>query len=328
MKKKIFTVLVAFIMLLGSLSVSAGEDVISGGISELSLAAERYYYTNAAISDMTITKVSDSLYQIYYYDISTAKGLTATLYLTAWGTWNLGDWTVNNSYISKTVIGGGTDWEYVFRVRNPVNGTMEFVGGNHGSEVLKSLSMYDAVTGEVFDLEVGESKYVNRLVITEHTSLLLGNLDHLPFANVTRKYTFIGNRIHLDCDIEFIRDVKMALSYSAMACVNKDFGRYATFSDSTAVTTGARGTCTKAYLGKTEAMSCTFSGDNPMATVKVGIYNKSDMTDNFSNVDKTFLWDMSEGYNKLYFSRGSLTERNLISEGTKWDFGTYWEINL
>ena len=75
-------------------------------------------------------------------------------------------------------------------------------------------------------------------------------------------------------------------------------------------------------------MGCTLSGDNPMVTVDVGIYNKADMTDNFSGDEKTFLWDMSEGYNKLYFSRGSIFERELITQGTKWDFGTYWQVNL
>ncbi len=326
MKKKVILFIVILTMLFDAVTINA-SDIISGGISELALAAERYYNTNVAYSDMIIERVKDHIYEIYYYHPN-GKSLTASFYRTDWGTWNLGDWKVSSSGVTKTVVGGGTDWEYVFRVINPVSYNLEFTGGNHGSEVLNSITMYDSVTGETFSLNVGESKYVNRLVIEENTSILLGNLNYLPYANVNRKYTFVGNRINLDCKIEFVRDVKMALSYSAMASVNKDFGRYCMFDDGTYVSTMGKGDCSGEYLGRRESMTATLTGDDVTASVTVGIYNKKDMTDNFSNSDKTFIWDMSESYNKVYFSKGNITELNTVTTGTLWDFGTYWKINL
>ena len=326
MKKKVILFIVILTMLFDGITINA-SDIISGGISELSLAAERYYNTKIAYSDMIISLTRDNMYEVYYYHAN-GKNLAASLYLTEWGTWNLGEWKITANGQTKPIIGGGTDWEYVFRVINPVSYNLEFTGGNHGSEKLNSISMFDSVTGEVFELGVGESKYVNRLVIVENTSILLANLDYLPYANVERTYTFVGNRINLDCKIEFVRDVKMALSYSAMASVDKDFGRYCMFDDGTYVSTSGKGTSSNHYLGHRDSMTATLTGDDVTASLTVGIYNKKDMTDNFSNMDKTFIWDMSPEFNKVYFSRGNLTELETITTGTVWDFGSYWKINL
>lgn len=326
MRKKITAFMLAFVLLFVPVEINAA-NIISDGISGLSLAADRYYNTNIKYADMIVTKVNDEKYSIYYYHES-GKSLTAQLYLTEWGTWNLGDWTLNNRGVNKTVIGGGTDWEYVFRVTNPTSQNLEFTGGNHGSEVCNYLTMYDSITGEVFELSNGQSKYVNRLVIEESTTILQANISYLPYANVIRKYTFTGDTINLDCKIEFVKDIKMSCSYSAMASVSKDFGTNCTFSDGTEVITSQKGFCSGKYMGNTEALSCTLTGSDPSASVTVGIYNKKDMTDNFSNRDKTFIWDMTEDFNKVYFSRENITDLNVIRAGTVWDFGTYWKINL
>ena len=325
MKRKIVLFFLLVVLIFNSVNVNA--EVISDGIGDINLAAERYYYTNVAYNDIIITRSALDKYEIFHINPN-QKSLTATMYLTEWGVWNLGEWNLTTETGTKTIVGGATDWEYVLRVENPITQNLEFTGGNHGSEKFVSMGMYDAVTGEVFNLEVGESKYANRLVIEEKTALLLGELEYMPYANVTRKYTFLGDRINLDSTIEFIRDTRLALSYSAMACVNKDFGRYCMFDDGFYVETAPKGECSRTYLGNRASMTAKLSGDDSEASLTVGIYNKKDMTDNFSNKDKTFIWDMSEGYNKLYFSRAKNAGTELIRSGTVWDFGSYWKINL
>ncbi|MGM9552612.1 MAG: hypothetical protein ACI3XA_10195 [Clostridia bacterium] len=324
--KKITAIILILIMAFSSVNVYASK-VVSDGIAELVLETHRYYNTNIAHCDMTVLRPKQNMYEMYYTD-NKGKHIVVQFCRTEWGTWNLGDMKIGNRYTENVVIGGGTDWEYVFRVFNPVTQNLEFTGGNHGSERLVSLSMMDAVTGEVFSLEVGQSKYVNRLVIVENTTILLANEEHLPYANVERVYTMVGDTVNLDTKVEFVRDVKMALSYTAMASVNKDFSRYCNFDDDLYVRTTPKGETNGERQGNTEAMVCHLSGDNPLATVTVGIYNKNDMTDNFSNNDKTFIWDMSEEYNKLYFSKYNLTSLNLVTKGTVWNLGAYWKIDM
>lgn len=326
MIKRAVLIVLSVIMALVPVEVSAAEP-ISDTFDALALEAQRFYNTNVAFSDMIITKTNENRFDIVHYTQG-GNTLTTQLYKTEWGTWNLGDMSYSDCNMTKTVIGGATDWEYVFRVENPINHNLEFTGGNHGNEVLKSIGMYDVVTGETFNLEVGESKYVNRLVVEENTTIKLGNVDYLNYADVKRVYTFVGKTVNLDCEIVFTRDVKMALSYSAMACVNKDFSRYCFFDNGTYVTTEAKGNASKKYYGNVSSTECVLSGDDPSVKVKVGIYNPKDMTDNFSNRDKVFLWDMTEEFNKLYFSKYDMTSLTKVVSGTQWTFGSYWSVDI
>ncbi len=326
MLKRILLIVLTITLAMSCINAHAA-GFITNSITDLSIEAQHYYNTKIDYDDMVVTRVNEELYEVMHYTQS-GKQLVLQLYKTAWGTWNLGNFNIVDNDHVKTVIGGGTDWEYVFRVFNPINQNLEFTGGNHGSEVCKSLNMYDSVTGLAVAPNVGESVYVNRLVIVEETTILLANVDYLPYADVKRVYTIVGDTVNLDCEITFTRDVKMAQSYSAMASINKDFSRYSNFNDLAYHKTEAKGAYTGKYYGHVPASKCKLWGDDPSATVEVGIYNETDMTDNFSNRDKTFIWDMSEGYNKLYFSKYNMTMLNQVDAGTVWNFATYWKVNV
>lgn len=326
MHKKIISITIAIMMLFEIHGVQA-SDVVSKGLSELALSAQHYYDTSVAEADMVVERSDESSYKISYI-LEDGTEYCVNLNLMEWGTWNLGDMNFTKYGVKKTIVGGSTDWEYVFRIFNPITQTLEFTGGNHGSEKLSSIKMYDDVTKEEISLEVGQVISVRRLVIEEDTVLLIAGNELLPYANVNRKYTVVGTTVSLDSRIEFVRNVQMALSYSAMASVNKDFGIYCSFDDEYYARASAKGSCTNEYLGEVAASVCTLSGDDPSATLTVGIFNKEDMTDNFGNDNKTFLWDMSENFTKLYFSKYKMSTVSNISMGTVWNFATFWRANL
>lgn len=323
--KRWIAVFLCIVTVLLSVSVCEASKTLGDGMRDLNLAAQRYYETKIAYSSMMVGRPDEGMYVISYLS-ETGSVISWQLRLTEWGTWNLGEAWIEKDGVVKSVMGGDTDWEYVFRVVNPITQNLEFTGGNHGSERLVSLKMTDGVTGEAIALNVGESTVSARLVVEENTTVLLADKDYLPYAKVKRVYTFVGNRVNLDCDIEFARDVQMARSYTAMACISKDFARYCNFDGIMGVQTSAKGVKGNQYLGNCEAMECTLWGDDPTAKVRIGIYNRKDMTDNFSNKDKTFIWDMSENYNKVYFSKYDITVPVTVKTGTRWDFGTFWEI--
>lgn len=326
MFKKIFVIVLSLIIAFGSVQTEAA-GIITSTMIDLSREAQHYYNTHVAYANMTISRPDETSYVVTHI-APNGKTVSVKLYQTDWGTWNLGDMKFSDGFTEKIVIGGATDWEYVFRVYNPVSDTLDFVGGNHGNEVMNSIEFSEGVTGEKFVLAVGESRYVARLVIEENTTVKITDLDYLKFANVKRLYTIVGDTVNLDCTVEFIRDVKMALSYTAMASINKDFSRYCNFENIAYSQCEPKGTFSNKKYGNVAASVCTLNGDDPSATVTVGIYNEKDMTDNFSNKDKTFIWDMSVGYNKLYFSKYDMTILNTIKSGTVWNFASYWKLNL
>lgn len=326
MVKKIFTVVLTFVLALGAVQIEAA-GIITDTMTDLSREALHYFNTQVAMANMTLSRPSETSYVVSHVSQS-GRVINVQLYLTEWGTWNLGNMSISDGYTEKVVIGGATDWEYVFRVYNPIGDTLDFVGGNHGNEVLNSIEFREGVTGESFSLEVGESRYVARLVIEENTTVKIADVEYLHFANVKRLYTIVGDTVNLDCTVDFIRDVKMSLSYTTMACINKDFSRYCNFEGIAFSKCEPYGTYSNKKYGNVAASVCTLNGDDTSATVTVGIYNESDMTDNFSNKEKTFIWDMSESFNKLYFSKYDMTVLNKITAGTQWNFASYWKVNL
>ncbi len=326
MKKKLAAVTMAIMTLFASVSAQASE-VISEGFSDMALTAQHYYNTNVAEYPMTLSHPNENMYVIESVSLA-GKRTELTLIKKEWGTWNLGDFNFYDEGIQKNVIGGNTDWEYTFKMLNQVTQMGEFVGGNHGSEEFVSLELKDGVSGESFTMNAGDVKDVKRLVIKEKTRLLINNNKLLPFAEVERTYTVTGNTVTLDTDIEFIRDVQLGLSYSAMACINKDYGRFCNFDGLEYVAAEGKGKSTDAWLGNMPAVRCDIHGDDPSVAVYVGIFNKKDMTDNFSNSDKVFLWDMDDKYTKLYFSRFSKGSLETVNTGTKWHFSAYWQVNI
>ncbi len=326
LKKKLAAIIAAIMTLFVSVSAQASE-VIADGFSDMALMAQHYYNTNVAEYPMTLSHPNENMYVIESTSPS-EKRTELTLIKKEWGTWNLGDFNFYDAGIKKNVLGGNTDWEYTFTVFDPIAQKNAFVGGNHGSEKLIDISFANGVTGEKIELAVGESANVGRLAITEKTLLMIENKETLSFAELTRLYTVVGTTVTLDTDVVFTRDAQMAISYSAMACINKNFGRYCTFDKDMSVTTEGYGNCSNARFGYTEAMSCELHGDDTSAKVTVGIFNRKDMTDNFSNSSKVFLWDMSEAYTKLYFSRFSQSAFETVPLGTKWHFSAYWDVNI
>ena len=326
MFKRIFSVMLVFILAFSSVQIEAA-GLVNDLMTDLSREAQHFYNTQVAMANMTVSRPSANSYVVSYVDQS-GKTITTQLYKTAWGTWNLGDMKLSDGYTEKTVIGGATDWEYVFRIYNPVSQSLEFMGGNHKNEKLNSIELKDGVTGESFSLEVGQSRYVARLVIVENTTIKADNVDYLQFADVERVYTIVGNTVNLDCKVTFTRDVKMALSYTAMASINKDFSRYCNFEGLAFSKCEPYGKYSNKKYGNVPASICTLNGDDTQATVTVGIYNEQDMTDNFSNREKTFIWDMSEEFNKVYFSRFDMSTTKLVTQGTVWNLASYWKVNI
>ncbi|MBR5535522.1 MAG: hypothetical protein IKU60_02615 [Clostridia bacterium] len=326
MLRRCFIFTLALIIAFGGVQIEAA-GLITDTMTDLSREAQHYYNTCLAFANMTISRPDEATYLISHMTQS-GRSVNIHLYLTEWGTWNLGDMRLSDGISEKVVIGGGTDWEYVFRVYNPITDTLDFVGGNHGSEALNSIEFREGVTGEAFTLNVGESRYVARLVIEENTTIKITNTDYLDFANVTRLYTIVGDTVNLDCRVAFTRDVKLAQSFSAMACINKDFSRYCNFEGIAFSKCEPYGSFSNKKYGNVAASVCTLNGDDPSATVTVGIYNEKDMTDNFSNKDKTFIWDMSAEFNKLYFSKYDMTVLNTVRTGTEWNFAAYWKVNV
>lgn len=326
MVKRIFTVILSFVMLFGSVRLEAA-GLITDTMTDMSREAQHYFNTQIAMANMTVSRPEETSYVVSHVTQS-GKVISLQLYLTEWGTWNLGNMKLSDGFTEKVVIGGGTDWEYVFRVYNPIADTLDFVGGNHGNEILNSIEFREGVTGESFSLNVGEARSVARLVIEENTTVKVSDVGYLNFANVKRLYTIVGDTVNLDCTVDFTRDIKMALSYTAMACINKDFSQYCNFEGIAFSKCEPRGMFSNKRYGNVAASVCTLNGDDPSATVTVGIYNERDMTDNFSNKDKTFIWDMSENYNKLYFSKYDMTTLHTVRAGEQWKFASYWKVNL
>ncbi|MBQ6796104.1 MAG: hypothetical protein IJO83_08200 [Clostridia bacterium] len=326
MVKRFLAVVLTIIMVFGAVNIEAA-GIITETMTDMSREVQHYFYTQLATATMTVSRPSETNYIVSHISQS-GRAVNVNLYLTEWGTWNLGNMTITDGYNEKVVIGGATDWEYVFRVYNPISDTLDFVGGNHGHERLNSIVFKEGVTGEVFSLNVGEYRYVSRLVIEENTTVKVSEVDYLDFANVKRVYTIVGDTVNLDCMVEFTRDIKMALSYTTMACINKDFSRFCNFEGMAFSKCEPRGTSSNMKYGNVPASVCTLNGDDPTATVTVGIYSEKDMTDNFSNREKTFIWDMSENYNKLYFSKYDMTTLNTIRAGEVWNFASYWKVNL
>lgn len=321
--KRTAAVAVSLILIFASLTAEASQSV-ANALTDTVLMAKRHYVTKEIADGITAERTSDGEYR-FLYTTPGGKNYAVTMNLKDWGVWNLGDMRFGTENLEKTIIGGDTDWEYVIRVFNPVSLQSVFTGGNHENESLVGIKMYDGETMEEFSLEAGQSREAKRIVVEEDTQLLLNSA---PYANVKRKYTFSGTTVSLDSKIEFTKTMNLVTSYSAMACVNKDFGRYCDFGGSAIAATEPKGYTSGQYVGRVGAMMCSLSGEDKSATLTVGIFNRKDMTDNFSNFEKTFYWDISADYGKLYFSKYELSGLNEVKEGTVWDFGAFWQANI
>ncbi len=257
----------------------------------------------------------------------TYKGnpLTLTFDKKAWGTWNIGTFSYNNTALA----GGGTDWEYVYRAGKS-SGYTPFCGGNHENETLIDIKFYDGATGKEIVLKSGQSVDINSLVIVEETKIN-HHQSAETWCDVVRTYFVSGNRIYLEVDYEITADTYFGLSYTAMFPVSKKYGRYCNFFDQEGndlgtVTTqsfNAAGFKDKFYYDYA-ATKCVIWGDeNPSYKFEVEVYTPVDSSDSFANYEKTFYWDMNASQNKLYFSKFA-TSGAFVKAGHKMTTKTGW----
>ena len=298
--------------------------------------------------ELLITGVGDD--EIHIYSLLD-DGNTLLLKLTKkeWGTLNIDGWYIAldgavPSRKQKLMVGGGSDWEYVFRVAKAPDTQYVFSGGNHGNERLNSLRFIGAKadvgmndgTGiknsAEINLSAGGEYIADSLTIIENTSLTYDENIMNRYADVRRVYSISPSKITLNNTIAFNSDIYMGTSYVSMLPATKEYGRYALF-DGTgdlSVTPGPGETKTTGafenYLGMKDTLSATVWGDsNPGYRFRAWISDRS-MVDNFSNKLKVFYWDVNKYGNKLYFSRFDNEGHTKISAGTVWNNRQGWEL--
>lgn len=305
----------------------------SKSLSGKAPAAGKPKSVNTAENQVILIKNSDNRMSIYYkYKKNTL--LYVEFAKKPWGVWNIQSWRRSGDGRIPTkrpipMAGGGSDWEYVFRVADKKGNPYVFSGGNHGGERLKALYIFDGM-GDKRILPLAGVKYrAENIKIVEHTDLYLGNLR---YASVKREYHIYPNKIQFNATIEFASDIYMGTSYVCMMPVLKDYSRHVQFGQSGNVyhTPGPGKTLTQGrlenYIGKEETLSVLVWGDaNPGYKFRVSIAGR-EMTDNYRNRLKTFIWDVNEYGNKLYFSKFDSEDYNAVKKGTIWKHSQQWEL--
>lgn len=248
-----------------------------------------------------------------------------------WGVWNIYQWKVDNDEkaVAKNeniIAGGGTDWEYTFRVRKKTDENYEFSGGNHGNEKFVDIKFYNDES-QIY-LKNGEEKILKNLKIEENTLLMLkGNI----YAKVKRIYIVDNKNITLDTYINFVSNIYLGTSYVCMFPVTKEYGNNIKFNQTGNIyktpKTGQTFTTDKYnnYLGKEETLSVDIWGDKKPYVFRISIKDNK-MADNFKNSQKVFYWDGNKIGNKLYFSKYSEDNLNHIVAGTMWHNQAVWEL--
>ena len=303
------------------------------------------YDDKAPLSEdtMTFQKSNNSLYKLSFtYE---GKAASLTFDKKTWGTWNIGTFT----YDGKSIAGGGTDWEYVYRANKTGSGGFAWSGGNHGNEVLVSLDIYDSETGEKIDLATGSSVETKGIKIVEKTKMLCiydtdGDgygyknassdtyTDEDVYCETTRTYYLSGNKISLDVDYNYVADIYFQKSYTCMFPIYKTYGRNFTFHLNNGTTFSGKTTdgtvypeYSNNYFKGHEAQKVTFYGDSqPTWKFDVEFSTPLDSTDNFSNADKVMLWDMNRVSDKLYVSKYGDLEYTLVEAGTNFGTSSSW----
>jgi len=283
---------------------------------------------------------SPSTSELEIYSLLPDNNILTTKFIKKdWGTWNIQGWYIvsDNNIPSKSLhllAGGGTDWEYVFRVAKNFGDAYVFSGGNHGRESLEDIRLLNAEDGSELKLQPGEKVKINALKIVENTFLTFDEALTQKYSEVQRTYIIFPTKILLETDFNFIYDVYMGTSYVCMFPTTKEHGRYIRFDDTarTYETPKSGDTLTENghtnYLGYEKSLSATIWGDSVYKyEFKIQIDN-IDMVDGFKNKLKTFYWDVNKIGNKLYFSKFDNDEYKKIEAGTTWHNVSSWEINL
>jgi hypothetical protein len=256
-----------------------------------------------------------------------------------WGTWNIDGWFIDDNgsiptNSSHMLAGCGTDWEYVFRVKDNKKDVSSFSGGNHGKELLCNIKFLNGDNNSEICKFTGKQYKLKTLRILENTSLTLDENQTKKFADVKRIYTIYPTKIKLNTILTFTRDVYMDTSYVCMFPVTKDNGRHIKFNDTNNIYTTPQYGQTLSiqnnhnYLGKEKTLSAQIWGDS-LANYKFPLSIKNEeMVDSFKNELKVFYWDLNKSVNKLYFSKYNFSEHRVIKSGTIWNNTAEWELAL
>lgn len=289
-------------------------------------------------NEMILTSPGEGVIQLY--SLLPDKSLLITQFnKKEWGTWNIEGWFVSTdgfipSSSQNLMVGGGSDWEYVFRVRKSLENNYVFSGGNHGLEKLKSLKLINPTDNSEINLEKGKLIRLQKLQIEEETDLNFDETSESKYANVKRTYLISPNKITLKTNFEFTSDIFMGTSYVCMLPTSKNYGRYALFKESGNIyTTPPVGETLSTndipnFLGKEAATTVEVWGDAKPSYKFITSIRDSEMVDNFKNELKTFYWDLNEYGNKLYFSRFDNENSQKIEKGTKWENYSEWYIEI
>ncbi len=291
-----------------------------------------------SINEGELVLISSTNSEFQIYSLLSDKNLLITKFnKKQWGTWNIDGWFLSSdgaipSKYSEIIAGGGSEWEYVFRVKNKPEKECVFSGGNHGCEILKSFKIINPVDGSQIHLDEKKEVRLKHLIIEEETLLTLDGKETGQYARVKRIYMIAPSKIELETNFEFTSDVFMETSYVCMLPTSKQYGRNILFTNSGNIysTPDFGQTLTtdsfKNFIGKEEATSVEIWGDKkPSYRIEVSIRDK-EMVNDFNNELKTFYWDLNEYSNKLYFSVFDLGNCTKVHSGTKWKNKAVWKL--
>ncbi|MBO4453299.1 MAG: hypothetical protein J5793_05135 [Clostridia bacterium] len=289
--------------------------------------------------DMTFTRTGSGEYRMdttyngkpYSQTFDKKNEYTEGSSVANWGTWNIG----TSYYDGNRLAGGGTDWEYVYRVSNGQGGWL-WSGGNHGNEKFLSLQVFDSGTGEEHDLAVGQSFTAKGITLVEKTRMHKGDPNDY-YAEVTRTYRLYGTAIMLDVDYHYVKDTAFYMSYTCMFPVYKTYGRhsriYATdgsWHDNYTTDGTVYEPYGDHYDRGNRSLHVVFWGDSqPTWKYDVEVFTPFDSTDNFSNTSKTMVWDMNQVSDKLYVSKYELTvisDSATLKAGSNVGTRTQWKF--
>ncbi|NLM60257.1 MAG: hypothetical protein GX194_14335, partial [Clostridium sp.] len=243
-------------------------------------------------NEMILTSPGEGVIQLY--SLLPDKSLLITQFnKKEWGTWNIEGWFVSTdgfipSSSQNLMVGGGSDWEYVFRVRKSLENNYVFSGGNHGLEKMKSFKLINPMDNSEINLEKGKMIRLEKLQIEEETDLSFDDTSNSKYANVKRIYSISPNKITLKTDFEFTSDIFMGTSYVCMLPTSKNYGRYALFKESGNIyTTPSEGeTYTtngfENFLGKEASTTVEVWGDAKPSYKFITSIRDSEMVDNFT----------------------------------------------
>ncbi len=235
-----------------------------------------------------------------------------------WGTWNISSVSVNKQYLSAP---SGTDWEYVYLAMPTTATSLEWMGGNHNNEQLKTLQFI--IDGQV--VKNGIFKVENSLVIIETTNLVYPT-GKLIVGSVERRYEInvaSPNRINFWQKTTWFMDMYVERAYMCMLPIYKKHGRHFEMGEvKDSFVDNVRTNLNKGYQQVTETY---LYGDNGWGMI-AGI-NDLSAVDNYDYAKSgAFVWDLANDHVKLYYPRAYEMGLRFVPNETVWSSGSYFIV--